>query len=178
MNYNCATPECTEVLPFRCCVFGRVGSSAVYIVCACVGLCECVVPLSKICVLGPCVRAWYSGRAIPHSRMFICRHDRGAVEVRHRTMLALAASLPAFSPAAAAPALSPARASSPMMVERSQSIPFLKKPPALDGEHPATNEAALPRWPSCSGPVVVLAISRAARALAIPHRINGGRRGF
>ena len=51
-------------------------------------------------------------------------------------MLALAATLPAFSPAAAAPALSPARASSPMMVERSKALPFLKKPPALDGEQP------------------------------------------
>ena len=68
-------------------------------------------------------------------------------------MLALAATLPAFSPAAAAPALSPARASSPMMVERSKALPFLKKPPALDGMPPRKKiEEVVPLWPLSVAP--------------------------
>jgi len=47
--------------------------------------------------------------------------------------LSLFACTPAFSPAAAPALQHAARATTPQMVEYSASIPFLKKPPALDG---------------------------------------------
>jgi len=53
------------------------------------------------------------------------------IHVSHK-MLSLTSTLPTFAPVV--PAMhAPARASSPVMVERSAAIPFLKKPPALDG---------------------------------------------
>eukprot|EP00325_Prymnesiales_sp_UTEX-LB-985_P027572 CAMPEP_0174716792 /NCGR_PEP_ID=MMETSP1094-20130205/24765_1 /TAXON_ID=156173 /ORGANISM="Chrysochromulina brevifilum, Strain UTEX LB 985" /LENGTH=210 /DNA_ID=CAMNT_0015916615 /DNA_START=39 /DNA_END=671 /DNA_ORIENTATION=+ len=43
------------------------------------------------------------------------------------------ASMPAFTPAAVPAAPATARATTPSMIEMSRSLPFLKKPPALDG---------------------------------------------
>merc|ERR1719313_2457267 len=47
-------------------------------------------------------------------------------------MLALSSSCLSFAPALA-PQPAGLRAAAPLMIERSQAIPFLKKPPALDG---------------------------------------------